>query len=97
MGKKEKKMADYRNHKRFTIKCLKHDIIPVSVRLKTNVQTARGLQIIRKAEKQLLNEHISVSGLVLYNCCASTLKDYLEESCKESINLLGYAGGSCYL
>ena len=32
-----------------------------------------------------------VSGLVLYNCYASTLKDYLEESCEESINLLGYA------
>ena len=33
----------------------------------------------------------SVSGLVLYNCFASTLKDYLEESCNERINLLGYA------
>ena len=33
----------------------------------------------------------SVSSLVLYNCYASTLKDYLEESCKDSINLLGYA------
>ena len=33
----------------------------------------------------------SVSGQVLYNCYASTLKDYLEESSEESINLLGYA------
>ena len=33
----------------------------------------------------------SVSGPVLYNHYASTLKDYLEESCEESINLLGYA------
>ena len=33
----------------------------------------------------------SVSGPVLYNCYASTLKDYLEESYKDSINLLGYA------
>ena len=51
-------MADYRNHLRFTIKCLKSEIIPVSVRLRTNVQTSRGIQIIRKAEKQLLNECI---------------------------------------
>ena len=33
----------------------------------------------------------SVSGPVLYNCYVSTLKDYLEESCNDSINLLGYA------
>ena len=33
----------------------------------------------------------SVSGPVLYNCYASTLKDYLEESCNDRINLLGYA------
>ena len=33
----------------------------------------------------------SVSGSVLYNCYASTLKVYLEESCNDSINLLEYA------
>ena len=51
-------MADFRNHQRFTIKCLKNDIIPVSVRLETNIHTAKGLDIIRRAEKQLLNECI---------------------------------------
>ena len=29
--KVEKKMADFRNHMRFTFKCLKHDVIPVNV------------------------------------------------------------------
>ena len=33
----------------------------------------------------------SVCGPVLYNCYTSTLKGYLEESCDDSINLLGYA------
>ena len=56
--KLEKKMANYRNHPRFTIKCLKNEAIPVSVRLKTNLKTPKGIQIIRKAEKQLLNECI---------------------------------------
>ena len=56
--KLEKKMGDFRNHWRFTIKCLKNDIIPVSVRLKTNIHTTKGLDIIRRAEKQLLNECI---------------------------------------
>ena len=37
---------------------LKNDIIPVSVRLKTNIHTTKGLDIIRRAEKQLLNECI---------------------------------------
>ena len=54
----EKKMANYVNHRRFTIKCLKSEVVPVSIRLKTNVKTSKGFQIIRRAEKQLVNEHI---------------------------------------
>ena len=56
--KAEKKMADYKNHRRFTIKCLKRDIIPVSIKLRTSLSTKKASQIIRKAERQLLNEHI---------------------------------------
>ena len=51
-------MANYVNHQRFTLKCLKSEVIPVSIRLKTNVRTSKGFQIIRRAEKQLLNECI---------------------------------------
>ena len=36
----------------------KNDIVPVSVRLKTNIKTAKGLEIIKRAEKQLLNERV---------------------------------------
>ena len=42
----------------FSLKCLKFDVIPVSIRLKTNVRTFKGLEIIRKAERKLLNEHM---------------------------------------
>ena len=56
--KLEKKMASYRNHLRFRIKCLKNEVVPVSIRLKTNIKTQKGIQIIRKADKQLLNECI---------------------------------------
>ena len=38
----------------------------------------------------------SVNGLVLYNCYVSTLKDYQEESCNDSINPLGYADHATY-
>ena len=56
--KVEKKMANYKNHRRFTIKCLKRDIIPVSIKLRTSLSTKKASQIIRKAERQLLNERI---------------------------------------
>ena len=61
----EKKMADYRNHRRFLIKCLKQEVIPFSIKLKTSIHTTKASQIIRKAEKQLLNEHIrSINNMI---------------------------------
>ena len=64
----EKKMADYKNHRRFLIKCLKRDIIPVSIKLKTCLYTRKASEIIRRAEKQLLNEHIrSINNMIEIN------------------------------
>ena len=83
--KLEKKMANYRNHLRFTIKCLKNEVIPVSVRLKTNIKTPKGIQIIRKAEKQLLNECIrlitnTIELLMLKSdTCSNKVKEILLE------------------
>ena len=66
--KVEKKMADYKNHRRFTIKCLKRDIIPVSIKLRTSLSTKKASQIIRKAERQLLNERIrNISNTIEIN------------------------------
>ena len=79
--KLEKKMANYRNHLRFAIKCLKNEVIPVSMRLKTNVKTSMGLQIIKKAEKQLLNEQIRSINNILEllmlkrDTCSEELKE----------------------
>ena len=53
----EKKMTNYRNHRRFLITCLKQEVIPVSIKLKTNIHTTKPSEIIRRAEKWLLNEH----------------------------------------
>ena len=77
----EKMMADYRNQQRFTIKCLKREVIPISIRLKTNIKTSKGLQIIRRAEKQLLNECIrSINNtlellMMKRNTCIAELND----------------------
>ena len=54
----EYKMADFSNHRRFSLRCLSEDLIPVSVRLRSNVKTPKGRQIIKKAERALLNERI---------------------------------------
>ena len=85
----KKKMSDFRNHRRFTIKCLKNNIIPVSIRLKTNIKTSKGLDIIRRAEKQLLNECIrSINNqleLFMFNrdTCKNQLQVRLEKEIME--------------
>ena len=51
-------MADFQNHQRFTLRCLSKEIIPVSIKLKTTVKTPKGIYIVRKAERMLMNERI---------------------------------------
>ena len=52
----EKKKANFQNHGRFSLRCLKYAVTPVNVRLKSTIKTTRGCQIVKKAERQLLNE-----------------------------------------
>ena len=56
--KLEHKMADFENHQRFSLRCHSKDIIPVSVRLKSNIKAPKGKYIVRKAERALLNERV---------------------------------------
>ena len=51
-----KKMADYRNHRRFMLKCIKASITPVSCKLKNplSYKSTISYQIMHKVEKQLL-------------------------------------------
>ena len=85
----EKKMANYRNHGTFSIKCLKSEVIPVSIRLKTNTKTSKGLQIIRRAEKQLLNECIwSINNtlellMLKRDTCIKELKENIQDKSKD--------------
>ena len=51
-------MADLKNHQTFSLRCFSKDIIPVSIRLKSNVKTPRSLNIIKRGERSLLNERI---------------------------------------
>ena len=56
--KLEMKMADFQNHRRFTLRCLSKGRTPVSVKLKTTVKTPKGIYIVKKAERMLMNERI---------------------------------------
>ena len=53
-----KKMADYRNHRRFTLRCIKASITPVSCKLKNPLKTKESYNIIHKVEKHLLYEQV---------------------------------------
>ena len=44
------KMVDFKNHRRFLLRCLSKGITPVSVKLKSNVRTPSGNYIVKKAE-----------------------------------------------
>ena len=54
----EGKVSDYKNHRRFSLRCLDKGLVPVSLKLKNHIRTQRGRSIIEKAEKQLLNERV---------------------------------------
>ena len=60
--KMENKMADFSNHRRFTLRCLREDLILVSIRLKSSIKTPKGHHIIRKAERALLNERVKLEN-----------------------------------
>ena len=50
------KDSDYRNHQRFTLRCISKDLIPVSVRLESTINGRRAKQIIHREERQLLQD-----------------------------------------
>ena len=73
-------MVDFSNHRRFTLRCLREDIILVSIRLKSSIKTPKGCHIIRKAERALLNERVR-----LVNNTIAMLK-IQSDTCIEQLN-----------
>ena len=95
--KYEKKMADFANHRRFTLRCLKEDLVPVSICLTKNTKTPKGLQIIRRAERALLNERVrSINNTInllkaqwdtCIDCLGRVLNEEWMDRCKEFIEI----------
>ena len=78
--KYEYKMADFQNHRHFSLRCLSKDIIPTSVRLKSNIKTPKWKYIIRKAERVLLNERIRSinNSITMFKSLRDTHKNQLK-------------------
>ena len=58
LEKTARKLANFRNHLRFNLRCLHEGILPRSVRLTSTVTGHRANNILRNAERKLLNERI---------------------------------------
>ena len=74
-------MADFANHQRFTLRCLSEDLVPVSICLIKNIKTPKGIQIIHKAERALLNERVrSINNSInMFKSQRDTCMVHLEE------------------
>ena len=83
----KKKMADFKNHRRFTLRCLDSNIIPVSLRLKSNIRTPRAINIIKKTERLLLNERVRTinSTIEMFECQCHTCRSDLNKGLDRDI------------
>ena len=76
----EKKMVDFKNHRRFLLRCLDNNIIPVSLKLKSNLKTPKAIKIIRKTERALLNERIRMINNTI------ELLEHEKDTCIEALS-----------
>ena len=82
-------MADFKNHRRFSLRCLSGDIILVSIRLKNNIKSPKGFNIIKRTEKALLNERIRMVNNTItmlekeIDTCMNELYNTLDEESME--------------
>ena len=61
------KMSDYKNYRRFSLRCLSKGVIPVCLKCKNNTRTYKSNCIIHRAEKKLLNERIrNINNIIEY-------------------------------
>ena len=87
--KLEMKMADFKNPRRFTLRCLCQGLVPVSIKPKSTVKTPKGTYIVRKAEKMLMNERVRAinKSITMFNCqidtCINNLEKLLEKEVLE--------------
>ena len=85
----EYKMADFENHRQFSLRCLSKGLILTSVKLKTNIKTPKAKYIIKKTEISLLNERIrSINNSIamfrtIIDTCKNQLGNIIDEATME--------------
>ena len=89
------KICKYKNHQRFSLRCLSNDLIPFSLKCKNIVRTYKSGCIIHTAERSLLNKRIREinntlekleHGRYMYEIKLSALLDqHLMENCMDII------------
>ncbi len=65
LEKTSRKLADYRNHLRFNLRCLHTKITPQSLWIKPLVKGHKAKKIIARAQKDLLNERIRQNNFTI--------------------------------
>ena len=88
--------SDYKNHRIFSLRCIHKELIPVSIKLKSTLDTLKARQIIRKAEKDLLQARIKAINNILEQVdretqeCRAKLASIISqerlEQCQDFIN-----------
>ena len=59
------KMVAFKNHRRFSLRCLSKGITLDSFKLKSNLRTPKGNYIVKKAERVVLNERVrSINNMI---------------------------------
>ena len=58
LEKTVRKVANYRNHLRFTIRCYHNNLTPKSLHLSSPIKGYKASRILHRAEKYLINERI---------------------------------------
>ena len=57
--------SEYKNHRIFTLRCIHNDLVPSSIKLKSTLKSTRANQILRKAEKDLLQARVKSINFIL--------------------------------
>ena len=100
--KLEYKMEAFQNHRIFMIRCLKEDLIPVSVKLRSNIKTPRANIFTKKAERALLNERVRNinNTITMATCerdtCMNTLSEVFPKEIMEECARLIFLGREAY-
>ena len=72
------KLAGYRNHLRFNLRCLSEGLTPVSLRIKCPIPSPSAQDLIRKTETKLLNFRVRQCNFIIEKLEGNLLRQRTE-------------------